>query len=83
LDYLFVSSYLATKIIKIRNDWFYEQSDNASLYAEMYINGEIVMRPGLTRVNFSVLDNPCRLVFAKEEIKELLAKIPGDWDQHK
>ena len=83
LDYLFVSNYLASKIIKVHNDWSYEQSDHASLHVEMYINEEIVMGPGLTRVNVSVLDDPYKLVVAKEEIKELLAQIPRDWDPHK
>jgi hypothetical protein len=36
------------------------------------IKEEIVMGPGLTRVNVSVLDNPYRLGVAQEEIKELL-----------
>jgi hypothetical protein len=49
----------------------------------MYINEEIVMGKGLTRVNASVLDDPCKLVFKKEEIKELLAQIPCDLDPHK
>jgi hypothetical protein len=26
---------------------------------------------------------PCKLVVAKEEIKELLAQIPSDWNPHK
>jgi hypothetical protein len=43
----------------------------------------MVMGPGLTRVNVSVLDDPCKLVFAKEKIKELLAQIPGDWYPYK
>jgi hypothetical protein len=49
----------------------------------MHINEEFVMGPGLTRVNNSALDDPYKLVVAKEEIKELLAQIPEDWDPHK
>jgi hypothetical protein len=58
-------------------------SDHASLYLEIHINEEIVIRTGLTKVNISFLDDPYKLGKSKGEIKELLAQITGDWDPHK
>ena len=83
LDYMFMSTYMATRITKVLVEWSYEQSDHASLYVELHINDEILMGPGLTRVNSSVLDDPNRLSVAKEEIKEMLGQMPDDWDPHK
>jgi hypothetical protein len=78
LDYMFVSSYLASKIIKVQNDWSYEQSDLDSLYGEVHVNEEIMMGPGLTSENITVLDDPFKQGVAKEEIKELLSQFPVD-----
>jgi dihydropteroate synthase len=60
-----------------------EQSDNASLYVELHNNKEIVLGLGLTRINAAVLNDTYKLSVAKEEIKEMLAQIPNDWDPHK
>jgi hypothetical protein len=50
---------------------------------KMFINEKIVMRPGLTRVNISVLDDPYKLGVANEEIKQVFAHFLGDWEPHK
>ena len=39
----------------------FEQSDHASVLVEMYINEEIKVGPGLTRVNSVLLDDPVKL----------------------
>jgi hypothetical protein len=49
----------------------------------MHINEEIVMKPGMTRVNIFVLDYPYELSVAKKELKELLAQISENWDHIK
>ena len=78
-----MSNYLATRVVKVEVDWAYEKSDHASVMIEMHINEEIVMGPGLTKVNGMVLDNPVTLIIAKREILEMLNQIPSDWDPHK
>jgi hypothetical protein len=83
LDYMFVSSYMASRITKVQVEWSYEQSDHASLHVELHINDEILMGPGLTRVNSFVRDDPQKLGVAKNEIKEMLNQMPGEWDPHK
>jgi hypothetical protein len=83
LDYIFVSGYLASKSTKVQVECSYEQSDHASFYVEMHINEEIVMGPGLTRINADVLNDTQKLSVAKEEIKDLLDQIPEDWNPHK
>ena len=62
LDYVFVSKYLSTKINKVEVDWAFEQSDHASVAVGMYLKEEIIMGPGLTRINSYVLDNPITLL---------------------
>ena len=78
-----MSSYTASRITKVQVEWSYEQSDHASLHVELHINDEILMGPGLTRVNSSVLDDPQKLGVAKTEIQEMLNQMPGEWDPHK
>jgi hypothetical protein len=75
LDYIFVSGYLASKTIKGQAEWSYEQSDHSSLCADCYTNEEILMGPGLTRINAAVLEDMFKLNCAMEEIKEMLAQI--------
>jgi hypothetical protein len=50
---------------------------------KLHINEEIAMGPGLTQVHAALLQDPYELNVAKEEIKEMLAQIPDDWDPHK
>ena len=50
---------------------------------EIHINEEIVIRPGLTRINADVLNDTHKLNVAKEEIKEMIAQIADNWDAHK
>jgi hypothetical protein len=50
---------------------------------ELPINEKIVMGPGLTRINTDVLNDSHKLNVAKEEISEMLAQIPDDWDPHR
>jgi hypothetical protein len=50
---------------------------------ELHINQEIVMGPGLTRINVDVLNDAHKLSIVKEEIKEMLQQIPEYWDPHK
>jgi hypothetical protein len=71
------------KTTKVQVECSYEQSDHASLYMEFHINEEILMGPGLKRVNAPVLEDPCKLNVAKEEIKEMIAQIPDNWVSHK
>ena len=83
LDYIFTSVYLSSRIIKVKTDWAFEQSDHASVYEEIYINEEANAGPGLTKVNSNILENPSYLKLAISEINNLLAQIPVDWDPHK
>ena len=49
----------------------------------MHINEEIEVGPGLTRVNGTILEDPIKLLTAKNEIKELMDQVPTEWDPHK
>jgi hypothetical protein len=69
LDFIFVSGYLASKSTMVQVECSYEQSDHVSIYVELHINEEIIMGPGLTRINSVVLDDTHKLNVAKEEIK--------------
>jgi hypothetical protein len=67
----------------VQVEWSNEQSEHALLYLELHINEEIVMGPGLTRINADVLNDAHKLGVTKEEIKEMLAQTPDDWNPHK
>jgi hypothetical protein len=64
---MFGSEHLVSKTTKVQVEWSYEQSDHASLYVELHMNEEVVMGPGLARVNAGVLeDHQYKLTAAKE-----------------
>ena len=42
----------------------------------------IIMGPGLTRINSSVLDDPITLQGVKNDLKDMLDQIPQSWDAH-
>jgi endonuclease/exonuclease/phosphatase family metal-dependent hydrolase len=50
LEYMFVSGYLVSSTTKVKVEQSYEQSDHSSLYVELHINEEIVMRQGLKQL---------------------------------
>ena len=54
--------YLPTKIAKVEVDWAFKQSDHASVAVGMYLKEEVIMGPGLTRINSSVLNDPLALL---------------------
>ena len=47
-------------------DWAFEQSDHASVIVGMYLKEKVIMEPGLTRINSSVLDDPKALLGCKD-----------------
>ena len=46
----------------------------------MYINKDIEIGPGLTRVNSSLLNEPTKLLAIITELGGMIAQIPIDWD---
>ena len=58
----FCLKYLPTKIAKVEVDWAFKQSDHASVAVGMYLKEEVIMGPGLTRINSSVLNDPLALL---------------------
>ena len=49
LDYIFVSQYLTSRIIKVAVSNGFEQSDHAAVSVEININEDIEVGPGLTK----------------------------------
>jgi hypothetical protein len=50
----------------VQLEWSCEQSDHASVYVELHINEDIVMGPGLTRIDAHVVNDTHKLCVAKE-----------------
>ena len=47
-------------------DWAFEQLDHASVTVGMYLKEKVIMGPGLTRINSSVLDDLIALLGCKD-----------------
>ena len=48
----------------------------------MYINEDIKVGPGLTRVNSVLLKDPLKLAAVTADISVMLEQIPHEWDPH-
>ena len=81
LDYIFISTYLATKMVGIDLDWAFENSDHASVMVSFSFES-VTKGPGLIRLNTAVLDDPAQLASIKLEIREMLEQIPSEWNPH-
>ena len=58
----------------------FEQSDHASVAVGMYLKEEIIIGPGLNRINSSVLDDLVALSGVKNDLRDMLDQIPQSWD---
>jgi exonuclease III len=82
LDYIFISRYLATRVINVELDWALEQSDHASVLIVLGLVEEDPIGPGITRVNGQILENPSILASTRTELGMLMDQIPEDWNPH-
>jgi exonuclease III len=83
LDMIFASSTMVSHIDSSNIDWAFEKSDHALLECVFKYSSTRTKGPGLPKLDPEIIKNQYCVLNIRNNLKEVLEKIPTDWNPHK